>query len=65
MDFYGVKMVVTQFVMQATNVSRHFGMFRENCFKKVVSDLPKKFAYMSTKLLLEKSAKKVQKKKKL
>ena len=54
--FMGVKMAATHFVMQFTHVSRHFGdysrkqklRFRENCFE---------IAYVSTILLLEKSAK--------
>ena len=58
-------MAITNFVTQFTHVSRHFDvdcrkknkkLFRENCIENGVSDLKKKIAYVSTKLLLEKRA---------
>ena len=58
-------MVVTHFLTQYTHVCRHLGVNcrkqkkknRDNCFESVVSDLKEKLAYVSTKLLLEKSVK--------
>ena len=64
--FMGVKMAITNFVMQFTHVSRHVEvynrerkkMFRKNCFENMVSDLNKKIAYVSTEQPLEKVQKK-------
>ena len=51
LDFHGVKMAVTHFVMHFTHDSRHFGVYcrkqkkllRENCFKNVVSEVNEKW----------------------
>ena len=68
MDFHWVKMAVTHFVTQFTHVSRHFGLYNRKQNKKYLgkmwSQICKKIAYVSTKLLLEKSTKKKQKKRK-
>ena len=63
MDWHGVKMAVTHFVMQFTHVSRHFWvysrekkMFRENCFENEGSDLTKNSLYVH-KTILEKMQK--------
>ena len=65
MDFHGVKMAVTHFVTHFTHVSRHFGVYcrkqNKKCLGKTVWKyglrFKEKIVYVSTKLLLEKSAK--------
>ena len=65
MDFHRVNLGIAHFVTHFTHVPRHFGvsvknkkkLFRENWFENVASDVKKKIALASTKLLLEKSAK--------
>ena len=70
MDFHGVKMAVTHFVTQFTHVSRHFGVCsrkqNKNYLGKTVlkmwSQILRKMACVSTKLLLEKNEEKKEEK---
>ena len=60
--FMGIKMAVTHFVTQFTNVSKHFGDYirKKKILRKTVLKIQfqiKKMAYLSTKLRLEKNAK--------
>ena len=70
MDFHGVKMAVTHFVTQVTHVSRHYGVYNKKqkkwlgiiVLKMWSLRFNKKLAYVSPKLILEKSAKTIKKK---
>ena len=65
MDFHGVKIAVTHFVTQVTHVSRLLEFTVENIknyLGKCGLRFNKKLAYVSPKILLEKSAKTMKKK---